>query len=279
MATVVATAANGYEGGKGYSVYISTGTVGGVSVIGEKVAEFTIGASSATQDLANGTDGLGAIKTVVDAIPTTAMRGTDSAALASVCTETRLQALTDWLNGGRLDLLLDAIPTTAMRGTDSAALASVCTETRLQALTDWLNGGRLDLLLDAIPTTAMRGTDSAALASVCTETRLQALTDWLNGGRLDLLLDAIPTTAMRGTDSALLASAINTSGGAVTTVTNVTNQVTADATAIAGVAAAATNQRLYLHPPLLGSRYFLRVQIIRESQLVRLVRRLQMLSL
>ena len=49
------------------------------------------------------------------------MRGTDSAALASVCTETRLQALTDWLNGGRLDLLLDAIPTTAMRGTDSAA--------------------------------------------------------------------------------------------------------------------------------------------------------------
>lgn len=56
----------------------------------------------------------------IAAIPTTAMRGTDSAALASVCTETRLAALTDWLNGGRLDLLLDAIPTTAMRGTDSA---------------------------------------------------------------------------------------------------------------------------------------------------------------
>ena len=52
------------------------------------------------------------------------MRGTDSAALASVCTETRLQTLTDWINGGRLDLLLDAIPTTAMRGTDSAATAS-----------------------------------------------------------------------------------------------------------------------------------------------------------
>jgi len=122
-------------------------------------------------------------------------------------TDARLGSLTDWINGGRLDLLLDAIPTTAMRGTDNAALASVCTEARLQALTDWLNGGRLDLLLDAIPTTAMRGTDSAALASVCTEVRLQALTDWLNGGRLDLLLDAIPTTAMRGTDSAALASA------------------------------------------------------------------------
>ena len=47
MATIVATAANGYEDGKGYSVYISTGTVGGVSVIGEIVAQFTIGASAA----------------------------------------------------------------------------------------------------------------------------------------------------------------------------------------------------------------------------------------
>ena len=117
----------------------------------------------------------GDLGTTVDAIPTTAMRGTDSAALASVCTEARLATLTDWINGGRLDLLLDAIPTTLMRGTDSAALASVCTEVRLATLTDWINGGRLDLLLDAIPTTAMRGTDNAALASVCTESRLAEL--------------------------------------------------------------------------------------------------------
>jgi len=74
------------------------------------------------------------LPTDIAAIPTTAMRGTDSAALASVCTEARLAALTDWINGGRLDLLLDAIPTTAMRGTDSAALASVCTEARLAEL-------------------------------------------------------------------------------------------------------------------------------------------------
>lgn len=42
QATVVATAANGYEAGKSYSVYISTGTVGGVSVVGEVVAQFTV---------------------------------------------------------------------------------------------------------------------------------------------------------------------------------------------------------------------------------------------
>jgi len=47
MATIVATDANGYETGKGYSVYISTGTVGGVSVVGEVVGQFTIGKSAA----------------------------------------------------------------------------------------------------------------------------------------------------------------------------------------------------------------------------------------
>ncbi len=62
-ATIVATAANGYEAGKSYSIYISTGTVGGVSVIGEVVGAFTVAASAAAVDLANGTDGLGAIKT------------------------------------------------------------------------------------------------------------------------------------------------------------------------------------------------------------------------
>lgn len=70
MAGIVATAANGYENGKGYSIYISTGTVGGVSVIGEVVGQFTIGASAAAVDLANGTDGLGAIKGDTAAIKT-----------------------------------------------------------------------------------------------------------------------------------------------------------------------------------------------------------------
>ena len=78
------------------------------------------------------------------------MRGTDNAALASEVTSARMGALTDWIDGGRLDLLLDAIPTTAMRGTDSAALASEVTSARMATLTDWIDGGRLDLLLDAI---------------------------------------------------------------------------------------------------------------------------------
>ncbi len=40
-------------------------------------------------------------------------------------TSARMGALTDWINGGRLDLLLDAIPTTAMRGTDIGSLNNI----------------------------------------------------------------------------------------------------------------------------------------------------------
>ena len=50
--TIVATAANGYASGSSYAVYISTGTVGGVSVVGEVIARFTIEASAAAVDLA-----------------------------------------------------------------------------------------------------------------------------------------------------------------------------------------------------------------------------------
>ncbi len=65
QATIVATGGNGYEAGKGYGVDISTGTVVGVSVVGEVVAQFTITASAAATDLANGTDGLTALAAVI----------------------------------------------------------------------------------------------------------------------------------------------------------------------------------------------------------------------
>lgn len=52
----------------------------------------------------------------IDDIPTTPMRGTDSAALASICTEARLAEL----DQANLPADVAAIPTTAMRGTDGA---------------------------------------------------------------------------------------------------------------------------------------------------------------
>lgn len=62
LLTIVASGANGYEAGKDYNLIITTGTVGGVSVVGEVVGTFSLSRSAAAVDLANVTDGLGAIK-------------------------------------------------------------------------------------------------------------------------------------------------------------------------------------------------------------------------
>ena len=62
MLTIVATGGNGFESGKDYQLAITTGTVGGVSVVGEVIGQFSLGLSAAAVDLANGTDGLGALK-------------------------------------------------------------------------------------------------------------------------------------------------------------------------------------------------------------------------
>lgn len=85
LVTVVATAANGFESGKDYHLVITTGTVDSVSVVGEVVGRFTLGRSAAAVDLANGTDGLGAIKAETSAILTdTAEIGTAGAGLTNI---------------------------------------------------------------------------------------------------------------------------------------------------------------------------------------------------
>ncbi|KKL83937.1 hypothetical protein LCGC14_1969760 [marine sediment metagenome] len=102
-------------------------------------------------DWANG----GRLDLLIDAIPTTAMRGTDNAALASV---------------------LGALDTAAATGAVSNAKLAVAYLKQL--VTKQLNAtdgfGALKTLLDAIPTT-MRGTDSAALASAWTAALATAL--------------------------------------------------------------------------------------------------------
>jgi len=145
LATIVATGANGFETGKNYSIVITTGTVGGVSVVGEVVESFSLGRSAAAQDLANGTDGLGALKALIDTIDD--FLDTEIAAIL-VDTGTTLQA--------ELDAIQAAVITNAA-GDDIAAdiialkaetAAIVADSDELQG--DWADGGRLDLLIDAI---------------------------------------------------------------------------------------------------------------------------------
>jgi len=110
-------------------------------------------------------------------------------------TVARMGVLTDWINGGRLDLILDAAATAAkllkyvqlLARSDAAIETDNATElTAINA--DGGSGGgdfssqvdseeALRALIAAIPTTAMRGTDNAAKASV-----LGALDDAAAGG-------------------------------------------------------------------------------------------------
>jgi len=88
MLTIIATGANGYEADKDYNLVITTGTVGGVSVVGEVVGQFSI--QRAPVNWANVTGPTTAVDlsgTDIQLVDTTTtntdMRGTDSAALAS----------------------------------------------------------------------------------------------------------------------------------------------------------------------------------------------------
>jgi hypothetical protein len=144
--TIVATSGNGYAANTDYAVMISAGTVGGVSVAGEVVGSFSLDKSAAAVDLANATDGLGAIKTDTAAILVDTGTTLDAkidvidGIVDSILADTaELQA--DWVNGGRLDLILDArasqtsvddLPTnaelaTALGTADDAVLAAVAT--------------------------------------------------------------------------------------------------------------------------------------------------------
>jgi len=121
-------------------------------------------------------------------------------------TAARMGALTDWINGGRLDLLLDAIPTTAMRGTDNAALASVLgaladaasaddpttADTLMQYVKQLINiligaAGIANLRAAAAPANAVSLSEMIR-AIYDDSNELQG--DWVNAGRLDAILDA-----------------------------------------------------------------------------------------
>lgn len=104
LCTVVASGANGFESGKDYHLVITTGTVDSVSVVGEVVGRFTLQRSAAAVDLANGTDGLGAIKT-------------DTAAIL-VDTGTTLDArIPAALVGGRMDASVGAMAANVLTAT------------------------------------------------------------------------------------------------------------------------------------------------------------------
>lgn len=96
-------------------------------------------------------------------------------------TAVRAAVLTDWIDGGRLDLLLDAIPTTAMRGTDNAA-----TEAKQDII---------DMVVDAIRAVTDLHPDAGALNDLAT------LAARLTAGRATNLDNLDATVSSRGTSA------------------------------------------------------------------------------
>jgi hypothetical protein len=261
MITVVATGANGFEAGKEYQLVITTGTVGGVSVVGEIVGEFTIDSSAALKavDLLNDvaatdivsagaiTTSSGAVSSVTTVATTTTnsdMRGTDSALLAASIN----------LTAGAVDnvtLVATTTTNTDMRGTDSAATASalatvdsnvdailVDTGTTIPAQISGLN----DVAATDIVSSGAITTSGGAVSTVTTVGTTTTNTDMrgtdsaataANLATVDTNVDAIlvdtgttiPASISGLNDVAatdiVSSGAITTSGGAVSTVTTV----------------------------------------------------------
>lgn len=185
------SASASYTAGRKYEVTIAAGTVDSVSVVGEVLYEFYIHASGGVEALL--TRALLALPAAAaDAaggLPISDAGGLDldsKLAATNEVTAARMGALTDWINGGRLDLLLDAVKAVTDALPDAGALttllanvaAALADTNELQ--TDWANGGRLDLILDArasqtsvddLPTnaelaTALGTADDAVLAQI-----------------------------------------------------------------------------------------------------------------
>lgn len=207
---IVATGANGYEAGKSYAAIISAGTVGGVSVVGEVVAQFSIERSPALR-------------------PTTAGRTLDVTATGA--------AGIDWgnienpttvvdLSGTDINLVDTTTTNTDMRGTDNAALASVlgaladaaaagdptASDTVVAYVKQLVNTLEGTAGIPTFPASAVPG-DAVSMVEV-----LRQVYDEVAG------LDG---AAMRGTDSALLAASAPTNFGDMA-ITATTGEVSVD---------------------------------------------------
>lgn len=196
MITVTATAATGFGAGQSYTAILDAGTVDSVSVIGEVVAHFTLDKSAAAKDLANVTDGLGALKTLVDTVNTDLSNGTDGLGALKALIDTVNTDLSNGTDGlGALKTLIDGLnDITAASVWAVDATGQQTQGTFGQAVGD--PGATAKSLWQATVSDAAGVSVSADVIAVKAETALivadtgELQTDWVDAGRLDAILDA-----------------------------------------------------------------------------------------
>lgn len=183
LLTIVATAANGYEAGKDYQLVITVGTVGGVSVVGEKVEHFSLSLSAAAKAVADLNDvaateivSSGAITTLagavvnvdlVDTLTTytgnTPQTADHTAGIADIPTVSEFNART-LASAGYFDPTVDVVANVTLVGTTTTNTDMAGTNNALLAADINLTGGAVDNVTMVTTTTTntdMRGTDGA----------------------------------------------------------------------------------------------------------------------
>lgn len=203
---VVASGANGFEAGKSYAFVITTGTVDSVSVVGEVVGQCTIERDASHTRIGAAGAGLTAlasqasVNTIDDFLDTEiaailALLDTEIAAILADTNELQ----TDWVNGGRLDLILDARASQTSVDTIDNFL-----DTEIAAILAAVDTEIASILADT-------GTDGVVLSSATANQIADALLDRASGVETSFTL----RQAMR---LILAASAGKLSGAATTTV-------------------------------------------------------------
>lgn len=255
LVTIVATTANGFELGKDYNLVITTGTVDSVSVVGEVVGAFSIGLSAAAVDLANATDGLGALSAFIADVPTVAEfdartlvaasyfdPAADTVTLAAA-THTGAVIPTVSVLTGHTVQTADHTAVIAAVKADTAATLIDTNELQINqgawaTATGFATEAKQDAQDAIITETRLSELDAATAGKVAnqidiiqtdTTTDIPALitalndvaaTDIVSGGAINTTGGAVDTTTtntdMRGTDSAVLATTVGTAGAGLT---------------------------------------------------------------
>jgi len=178
---VVATSGNGYAAGN-YSLVITTGTVGGSSVVGYVVGAFSI--ESRMGNLSATTE------TQIDDIET------DVTAILADTNELQ----TDWVNGGRLDNILDARSSQAsVDGLNNLSAAQVNAE---------VDTALVDIGLDHLVSAAVVGTDVTDNSIIARLVSSSATADWDTFVNTDDSLQAISESGGGGPTAAQIADAV-----------------------------------------------------------------------
>lgn len=146
------------------------------------------------------------------------------------------ELLTDWQDGGRLDLILDDVlaDTNELQTDNIPVLISALNDVSISGIWDELTSSH----------TRVGGFGVAITDTLADTNELQ--TDWKNGGRLDVLIDAIkvPTDKMVFTTANKLNVRVDNWAGTATTISSTTALPEVDAKSISDDALAADNLEL-----------------------------------